>query len=100
MTTHDDENGRRPWSKAPTPTENLRLLTWRSVSDKRCYLSTADEANSTVTRVADNIEAAPISWEDRPLTPMKDLFDRLLPGTGRRRLPAFSRYREVTAPWR
>lgn len=38
-------------------------------------------------------------WEDRPLTLMTYVLDRLLPGTGSRRLPACSRCRKVGAAW-
>ncbi|MGX1975462.1 hypothetical protein [Streptomyces kronopolitis] len=56
MTSHEDENSPQAWPKTAAPTSSLRLLTWHSPSGNRCYLSTDDEANTTLARLADDIE--------------------------------------------
>ncbi len=63
-------DGARPW---PTDTSSLRLLPWREPDGKRCYLSTDRGTYSTVSRLADEMEAAQTSSAEQVLAGAREV---------------------------
>ncbi len=56
-------------------TGQLRLLTWHGPNGNRCYLSTDNEANSTVARLADDIEKAQTDTAEKLLEAAKEVLN-------------------------
>jgi hypothetical protein len=62
-----------PWPS--NMTSNLRLLPWRDPSGKRCYLSSAGGAHSTMSRLADEAEATQTSTAERIVAGAREVLD-------------------------
>ncbi|UFQ16867.1 MULTISPECIES: hypothetical protein [Streptomyces] len=70
---YDDAGALQEEQEVSTRAGQLRLLTWHGPNGNRCYLSTDDEAHSTVARLANDIEEAQTATAEKLLEAAKEV---------------------------